>query len=249
MYTETLQELGLAKNEARIYETLLKEGELPVGQIANISGVHRRNVYDSLNRLVEKGLVFEILESKENRYQAVDPQKLVEIQKEKESALMGVIPELEKLYRGLPRHEAAYIYRGVEGYKNYMRDILRIGKDVHVIGAKGAWADPELKSFSKQIVEQTGRKNIKFHLLIDAEVRKQKNEILSMLAKKDNYRFLPKEYSTGCTMDIFGDRIVQISGVKVGEFRKDVSFTVIVNQQLADAFRIWFKALWKISKK
>lgn len=249
MYTETLQELGLAKNEARIYETLIKEGELPVGQIANLSGVHRRNVYDSLSRLLGKGLVFEILESKENHYQAVEPQKLVELLKEKETALMSVIPDLEKLYRGLPRHEAAYIYRGVEGYKNYMRDILRIGKDVYVIGAKGAWADPELKSFSKQIVEQTDKKNIKFHLLIDAEIKKQKNEILSLLSKKDNYRFLPREYSTECTMDIFGDRIVQISGVGVGEFNKDVSFTVIVNQQLADAFRVWFKALWKVSKK
>lgn len=58
MFTETLQQLGLAKNEARIYQTLLQRGEMAVGEIANKSGVHRRNVYDSLNRLVEKGLVF-----------------------------------------------------------------------------------------------------------------------------------------------------------------------------------------------
>ena len=67
-YTDLFIQLGLAKNEARIYETLLAEGESSVGEIAKKSQVHRRNVYDSLNRLVEKGLVFEIIQSKENRY-------------------------------------------------------------------------------------------------------------------------------------------------------------------------------------
>jgi hypothetical protein len=33
MYTEIFQQLGLAKNEAKIYETLLKEGESSVGNI------------------------------------------------------------------------------------------------------------------------------------------------------------------------------------------------------------------------
>ena len=60
MITEVLENLGLSKNEARIYETLLKEGESPVGFLAVKSGVHRRNVYDTLNRLIEKGLAFEI---------------------------------------------------------------------------------------------------------------------------------------------------------------------------------------------
>ena len=51
MYTELFQQLGLVKNEARIYEALLKEGESSVGEIAVKSKVHRRNVYDTLNRL------------------------------------------------------------------------------------------------------------------------------------------------------------------------------------------------------
>ena len=249
MYTETLQELGLAKNEARIYETLVKEGELPVGRISNISGIHRRNVYDSLNRLIEKGLVFEILDSKENNYQAVDPGKLMEMVKEKEELLVGILPELEKLYKSVPHREAAYIYRGVEGYKNYMRDMLKVGKDCYTIGAKGAWMDKELRNFSMQCIKEAEKKKIKFHLLVDHEVKKENHEILETLGKKHNYRFLPKGYSSSCTMDIFGDRIVLLSGVDLGNFDKDVSFTVIINQQIADAFRVWFKLLWNSSEK
>ena len=55
-YQELFQSLGLAKNEAKIYEVLIREGNSPVGKISEKSGIHRRNVYDSLNRLIEKGL-------------------------------------------------------------------------------------------------------------------------------------------------------------------------------------------------
>ena len=78
-HQELLQSLGLSKNEAKIYETLLRQGEVGVGVISEKSGVHRRNVYDSLNRLMEKGLVFEIEGSVENKYQACEPKKLTEI--------------------------------------------------------------------------------------------------------------------------------------------------------------------------
>src|SRR6266498_3351563 len=121
MYIDVFQQLGLAKNEARIYETLLTEGESGVGQIALKSKVHRRNVYDSLNRLIEKGLVFEILQKHENYYQAVDPNKLAEILQEKEQTLAKIMPNLEELYTSTPHINEAYIYKGVEGWKNYIR--------------------------------------------------------------------------------------------------------------------------------
>ena len=127
MYQELLENLGLAKNEAKIYETLLIEGESSIGHIADKSLVHRRNVYDSIKRLIEKGLVFEIIETKENRYQAVDPKKLAEVIEEKQTALNSAMPNLEKLFSGKPMTEAVTIYPGLEGWKNYMRDILRIG--------------------------------------------------------------------------------------------------------------------------
>src|SRR3989344_9332163 len=134
---EVLENLGLSKNEAKIYETLLHEGESPVGHLAIKSGVHRRNVYDTLNRLTEKGLAFEILENPENKYKAVDPNKFSEMLEEKQQQLFSVMPDMEKLYGSLPHQEGVFIYRGIEGWKNYMRDILRVGEDVYTIGGKG----------------------------------------------------------------------------------------------------------------
>lgn len=249
MYTETLQGLGLARNEARIYETLIKEGILSIGEIATHSGINRRNVYDSINRLTEKGLVFELIEKEGSRFEAVNPEKLMEIVKEKENTLAGVLPDLMKMYDKQSFGEAVYIYKGIEGYKNYMRDILRVGQDVYSIGGKGTWADDRLKSFSVPFVDELQKKGLKMYILYEADVKKIKNDTLDVLKKKMVCRYLPKEYSTSVVLDIFGNRTLIFSNLAKGDFDEEASFTVIVNQQIANAFRVWFQALWAISKK
>ena len=111
MYQETFQLLGLSPNEAKIYETLVSSGESSVGDIAINAKIHRRNVYDSIQRLIEKGLCFEILSSSENKYSAVDPGKLSELIAEKQQKLNLILPELQKKFRQGTSKEEAYIYR------------------------------------------------------------------------------------------------------------------------------------------
>src|SRR3990167_1259576 len=110
MYQEILQELGLSPNEAKIYEALVEKGESSVSAIAASGAVHRRNAYDAISRLVEKGLCFEIFSSGENRYNAVDPDKLREILGEKEKKLSAILPSFEKKFRQKTSTEEAYIY-------------------------------------------------------------------------------------------------------------------------------------------
>src|SRR5688572_5487425 len=104
MHGELLQELGLSLNEAKIYETLLSLGESGVGEIAVRGDIHRRNVYDALQRLITKGLVFPIFQKGENRYAAVRPEKLVELLREKELRLSEALPSLTALYETDPPH-------------------------------------------------------------------------------------------------------------------------------------------------
>ncbi len=244
MHNQILQQIGLSKNEAQIYETLLREGESTVGMIANKSKVHRRNVYDAIKRLIEKGIVFEVLETKENRYQAVNPNKLSELLEEKQSALQKVMPELEALFTRTPPAEAVYIYKGVDGWKNYIRDILRVGKDVYTIGGKGAWLDPRLSGTLHQFTTDITKKKMNLRILFDHEMKTQKTNF-AKLVHISEFRFLPGQYSTPCAIDIFGDRVVVLSNVQIGSFNENSSFTVTVNQQIADAFLTWFQFMWE----
>jgi len=244
MIIDTLQNLGLAKNEARIYETLLREGECGVSVISAKSKVNRRNVYDSLNRLMEKGLVFEVRTALENRYRAVEPSKLNELIDEKQQALSSILPEMSKLYAGTPRKDEVFVYRGIEGWKNYLRDMLRVGEDNYTIGGVGAWTDPKLAGFIEHFRKDAEKAGIKFHILFNHEVSTSKG--MAAFLSGNQHKFLPKGYSTSAAIDIFGDHVVILSGVSLGTFDENSSFTVIINQQIADAYRMWFKLIWDL---
>ena len=60
MYQEILEGLGLSPNEAKIYETLVERGESSVSEISVAAKIHRRNTYDAIQRLINKGLCFQI---------------------------------------------------------------------------------------------------------------------------------------------------------------------------------------------
>ena len=242
MYETVFEALGLSKNEAKIYETLIRQSESTVGQIAKNSRIHRRNVYDALDRLVEKGLVFEIMEHRESRYQGVEPKKLLEFLEEKHAALNNVLPQLTLLFEGVPREQRVCIYRGVEGWKNYMRDIIRVGEDFYCIGAKGAWMDQRVMNFFPRFTKEANKKKIDFYHLFDHEVKKDGHDILQHVGK--NFKFLPEGYSTPSSIDVFGPHVNILSNIRVGGMDQEFWFTVIVNQQIADAFRTWFRFIY-----
>lgn len=117
MYQAIFEDLGLSPNEAKIYEALAERGELSISAIAVAAQVHRRNAYDAMQRLIDKGLCFQIFSPSGDRYNAVDPDKLLELVGEKQKRLEAVLPELKKKFRTRLAPEEAYIYRGLEGQK------------------------------------------------------------------------------------------------------------------------------------
>ncbi len=148
MYREVFEELGLSPNEAKIYEFLINNREASVPGIAIDIKVDKRNIYDAIPRLLHKGLVYQIAGGKENKYSAVEPAKLLELIREKEARLLNVLPELTEKYKKNSSKEMVYIYKGTEGIKNYLRDALKVGKDLYFIGGKGGWFDKKISDRS-----------------------------------------------------------------------------------------------------
>src|SRR3989338_11681843 len=245
MYTELFQEIGLSPNEAKIYETLLNIGVSGVGDISTKANVHRRNVYDALQRLVQKGLVFTTFQKNENRYSAVDPNKLMELVREKQVHLAEVLPDLQKLYQREPPENAAYIYRGIEGYKNYRRDLLRVSQEYFFLGAKGLWLSPQIdEGFRKRFVLPVQKDgSVKQKILFDPRVPKQLPQAIKDVQPK-NYKILPQQYATPGVVDIFGDYVVTFADVGVGQLDDDVTIFVMRNQALADSYKTWFQFIW-----
>lgn len=245
MYSKILEEIGLSPNEAKVYEGLLSTGETSASAISLHANVPRRNVYDTLNRLIKKGLVFRKFHSKEHIFQAVNPDKLLEVLKEKERKLTDVLPTLHNLYSQDPPTEAAYIYKGLEGYKNYMRDLVRVGQDTYFMSAKGLWFTPGIDEiFLSEFKATMEKKQLTYKTLYDPRVKTELPAALENVGGE--YKFLPEGYHTPGVVDIFGDYVVTFTSEGVGDFGEDGAVFVMINKELADTYRTWFDMIWHL---
>ncbi|MFC1723950.1 TrmB family transcriptional regulator, partial [Nanoarchaeota archaeon] len=147
MYEELLRDVGLSQNESRVYEALLHIGEASVQAISLKSGVHRRNVYDSLGKLSEKGLASEVFVKGEKHFKAINPARLLALLEEKEEKIQSVLPEMQAKFKAVEEKEEAYFHKGIEGFKNYLQAILDAKETVYFMGAKAFWLDPRLQHF------------------------------------------------------------------------------------------------------
>lgn len=243
MYSELFEQIGLSPNEAKIYETMLSTGETSVSEVSLKSNIHRRNVYDTLNRLVQKGLVFPIFQKGENRYRAISPDKLMELIKEKERHLQAALPALHKIFDSDPLTEAAYIYKGIEGFKNYMRDLVRVGQDTYFLGAKALWYSPQVdQSFLQAFVREAAKKKLNYYTLYDPRVPTQFPQALKEVGGE--YKILPAKYPTPGVVDMFGDYVVTFTSVDIANFGEDGTIFVMINKELAESYKTWFKMIW-----
>ncbi|MBS3061158.1 MAG: hypothetical protein J4215_01085 [Candidatus Diapherotrites archaeon] len=243
MPNSALQEIGLSPNEAKIYETLLRIGRASINSLSVEANVHRRNVYDSVSKLVNKGLAAEEYVAGTRFVKPIHPSRLLDIVREKEARINAILPELKKDFEKKIVSEQAVVYRGIEGFKSYLSDILAVNEQVYFIGAKAFWLDARLRFMLPKFDRQRISQGIHFRHIYDHEVKSLQPDILKL--RLNEYKFFPPEYSSTMAIDIFGDHVVTFYGVKPGQLPEEpVQFTVI-SRQIADGYRKYFDCMWK----
>jgi len=249
MYEEIFTNLDLSPNEGKIYFSLLEHGESSISAIAINAKIHRRNAYDAIHRLIDKGLVFEVWSPSENKYGAVSPEKLRELLGEQQRQLETAMPDLLKKYQDTHIEQASYIFKGYEGMKNIWREMLRSKTVVHTLGGKGQWFDKRLASANNMFFKEIQKQKISFRILFDHEAVSRFPQLVDYYKGIGKYRILPKDYSTNCTIHIFGDYVVLYTGVRYGELDPDSTFFITQSASIADSYRKWFDYMWDLSAK
>ena len=242
-YADILKDLGLSPNEARIYEALLELGESSITEIATRTNIHRRNVYDAVNRLVDKGVITPVIGDKESRYAPVEPSKFLEMVEEKRTKLEEILPAMQKLFAEKKTTEGIFIYKGIEGFKNISRDTLRAKGYLYTIGGKRMWLDPypDKDPMVEGFLRTAKKRNIKMQILLDATAKDQfKPE--SPIANSE-FRFLPKEYSSPTTIDVYDDRVVIYTG-ELEKPNENMTIFLIISKALAESYKQWFQFMW-----
>lgn len=242
---KALEEFGLPKNEAKVYVALLKLGLASAGQITKASGIHRRNVYDALERLINKGLVSYVIKEKVKYFEATNPYFLLNLlEKEKEKLKSGkdnLIPLLSELLQikrtSNGKNNVVTIYRGVNGIKTVLEDILDSKKENLVLGAH---RPPEaIKNYLERFHERRTKLGIKEKLLFNKnDMIRAKN--LSQLPFT-RVKFLTKSCTNQTAINIYGDKVaILMWSEPVG--------VLIKNKDVANTLREYFKLLWGKSK-
>lgn len=237
MHTAQLEQIGLTKNQAAVYISLLKLGSTTAQNIIKESGLHRSRVYDSLERLEDLGLVSFVVKDFKKYFQAASPEKLLGYIEEKKEIVNQILPELKKL-EGMKKEEiAASVYKGKEGLKTIHSEMLKEGKDVYVLGAKGL-IFTELPYFIPNFERERIKKKIKFILLYDKQEVKNLEENI-VKRKFFEGKVLPKEFNSNGVVNIFGNKVA----IVLWKEKYPTGF-MIENKDIADSFRKWFKFMY-----
>ena len=140
MEIEKLQKIGLNRNEAKIYLTLLKLKSAQAGKISKESQINRTTTYDSLKRLIEGGLVSFVISANKKVFKPVAPKRLLDRIKEEEETIEEILPELNSIFEGTKEKEESEIYQGKKGIKSILQDILNY-KDYVAFGSSGKFLE------------------------------------------------------------------------------------------------------------
>lgn len=232
-----LENLGLTALEAKVYLTLLDLGPSLAGLITRKSGIHRRTVYDALERLSQKGLIGYIVKNNRKYFEAANPERLQELLQEQEDKITKILPELKAKYNFIQEKSETLFFKGKNGLKMVFEDQLSVGKEILILGASPL-AEELLRYYFIWYDKRRIQKGIKIKLLYNESERKKRNIKLAEI------KYLPSQYSNPAAMNIYGDRIAII------HWSKDNPFVILIkDNEIAEGYRKYFELMWRISKK
>lgn len=235
-----LQVLGMTKNEARVYESLVKYGPCKAGIIINKTDLHRNLVYQSLERLVLQGYATKVIQKGIWQFQITDPASLVTQLKRKERVVTGIMDEI-KTYQ----HKSAQqivVYEGIESYREYwIRSLERIpaGTVDYAVGvlSNDEWIKLMGKSYQTYL-ELRLKKKI-FWKTIHFNITPSELRMLKQLPDLTEYRLWQREEN------FFGDFNVVHDTVVLQAVTDPPRIIEIRDPDFVKIFQNYFDMMWE----
>lgn len=245
MNLEILRSIGLSDGEIKVYRAILDIGFAQISEINTKVNINRRNIYDILNRLIEKGLINYAEENNKKKFHITHPNKLIGFIEEKKKELDNSkeniekeIPEILQKFNATKPQIRTEVYTGVEGMKAYFEDSLNYPETYWIGG--GRYLPKKYPNFFVPWNKRRVKLKIKWHYLMRYELREEYKPF-----QFEEVKFLPKEFSGAPTViGIFGNKVAQLL---LGE---EIFVFVTESKELAENYKNYFNFLWnKVAKK
>lgn len=232
---DKLKDLGLTENESKIYAALIEMGPVNAGLLTRKCGLHRRVVYDTLDRMVKKGLVGFIIRNNVRVFQVANPERFMEIVKEREAIVSDILPQLTSLYQKTRESEETNFYKGKPGLKLIFEDQLSAKGEILILGASSVAYDL-FQFYFKWFDKRRKERKIKSRIIFS-------NNAKNIKVPYSDVRYLPEKYSSPLAVNIYNDKVAIIFWDKQNPLA-----IVIKNRKISDGYRKYFELIWKNSK-
>lgn len=237
MYEQELKELGLTENEIKIYLVLLEHGTQNPTKLAEKTGLHRSYVYDTTERLLERGIANTVLINNKKSYQAVDPKSLREIFELKLRSIDSIMPNLQELYNTAREETQIELHRGKRVYRTLIKDLVANLKEDDVVLLLGV---------DENILDSVEPIYLKQYFTILKEKRVREKIIIAEGGKRLpehnlDYRKLHPKYLGDTTVVIYQNKVYLFI------WSRPHFLIAIESQSVADSYRKQFDALWVMS--
>jgi len=244
MQLDNLKELGLSEGQISVYSAVLDFGIGSLNRIHEKTGIERRNIYDILNKLIEKGLISYTIEKGKRTYQCTHPNKILEEIKLKKSALQNLekqLPQIHEMFDISKPEIRAEVFRGNEAIKSLLEESLEYKEQYWIGGNSGVESTP-MKNWFKHWMQRRVDRRVIMHDLVDYGTFLEglnPNDIKTH--KKNYYKYcrLPKELKSPMVVLIFGDKVAQILWSK-----QSFAF-VLESTEIKESFMRYFEYFWE----
>ena len=134
--SEALQNIGLSREEANVYELLISTGFSTVGTISRLTNYSRTKIYSIFDKLLFKGWI-KLISDKPRTYIPVDPHKIVSNKKESMiSAFETISKELSPIYTSSKLSiSEIFTYHGYDVSKKVEDMIFNAKNEIDIITA------------------------------------------------------------------------------------------------------------------
>lgn len=239
MEQKILTDIGLSNNEAKVYLTLLETGHTTISNIAKKCDIHRSNVYDSIKKLIDKGLVSHVKRNDVSYYESCHPDFLLRLVQQKENTLRDILPSLALRKQMTSNTSEAHIFEGVTAFVNILYEFLKYNEQILVFGIPKEAPEKMKTKIPHFHTERINKGVSMLHIYnYDATDRiKELNEWNLTKAKS-----LPEKISSNVSTNICGDQVV------LTLWTNPVISIQIKNQIIADSYKEYFWILWKHAK-
>lgn len=238
---EELQVLGLTRNEAEVYEALVKSGPTKAGVLIARLDIHRNIVYEALDSLIHKGFVTKVEKRGVWWFQITEPDSILTMLRRREQIAAEVIAEIKQVKKQIDQQIT--VYEGIDSYRAYWLSSLERfpeGTVDYCVGVPShlEWVNLLGSSAYRKYMELRLKKRI-FWKTIHFRITDEEIDLLKAYPELTEYRLWRKDLKPIGNFNIIHDSVIL-------QIAKGVPRIIeIRDPEMVTLFKGYFDAIWE----